>query len=122
MRHSETIEVEAVLSLNGSGVEDLHINWYVTATARVRHYGGSHDEPPETLVEDITVEDVRSMETHIGDARFDAAESVCRTNRELNNAALIDWLNAQMADQDDWRETITALALAEFSSLQPVAA
>ena len=122
MRMTETVEFNVILRMNGSGVEDLYINWYVTATARVRFSTGSFTEPPELLVEDYAIEDVRASEIHVGAARFDIASSVVeRTEREYD-AAQIDWLNDQIDDQDDWRDLMEKAAIAEFHKRSLVAA
>ncbi len=122
MRLTETVEFNVILRLNGSGVEDLYVNWYVAATARVRFSTGSFTEPPELLVEDYAIEDVRASEIHVGAARFDIASSVVeRTEREYD-AAQIDWLNDQIDDQDDWRDLMEKAAIAEFHKRSLVAA
>lgn len=122
MTITETVEFNVILRLNGSGVDDLHINWYVTATARIRFSTGSFTEPPELLVEGYAIEDVRASEIHIGAARFDIATSlVQRTEREYD-AAQIDWLNEQIDDQDDWRDLMEKAAIAEFHKRSLVAA
>lgn len=117
------IEVQTMLLLVKSPQDnDLQITFDVTATANVREYVGGDCEPGEFLIEDIEINDVRSMSISYG--RFGAQwvrDSIRFSDTPFQDSRVIyleahrrlEWLNATLRDRDDWTEAIRIAATSE---------